>query len=181
MKVKDLKTGAEYLVNRSQNWTDSTYSSDTLRVRYQGSIVAHWKRDKVNGGWIPQKYASTSSVFGYTTHGVLVEILDHVTGEVKEQGVVSLASIRGAWEPTWKMVQENRARRDAERKAAEDARNAGRNRVGVVLAKAAQFLGLKPYSNLVSDAYKTNHVMIDVNLLDAMLTELEKHDWKYEQ
>lgn len=173
MKLKDIKVNGEYLSNGRQNWV--TYRYDATRVRVLNLEVARWRADG-KGGW----RKNTGGLTGTT--GLIVEVLHKETGEVQGQMVVTLASLRGEWAPTWKRVEDNHNSRIAFQEKQQKAKDAARDRVGIVLAKVKSFLGLtSDYETmrLVQDDYKMEKVLINVEFLDAMITELDKQGWKY--
>lgn len=174
MKLKDLVVGTEYLSNGRQNWNTGVY--DATRVKITDLVVGYWK-------WKDGKLVNSP---GYSTSmkGLRVQVLDKKTGEVKGEGVVTLASLRGEWATTYAKVDKTNSDRIAAQKAADAQRHAARDRVGIVMAKVKSFLGLTSDHEtyrLVHDAYKTDKVMINVEFLDAMITELDKQGWTYKK
>lgn len=173
MKLKDLVVGTEYLSNGRQNWNTSVY--DSTRVKITDLVVGRWK-------WKDGKLVASS--FSTAMSGLRVQVLDKKTGEVKGEGVVTLASLRGEWATTSAKVEKTHSDRVAALNAAEAHRHAARDRVGIVMAKVKSFLGLTSdheVYGLVQDVYKTDKVMVNVEFLNAMITELDKQGWKYKK
>lgn len=171
MKKKDLVVGKEYLSNGKQDWTIGLY--DATRVRILDLDVSVWR-------WKDGKLEKTTFSTGLT--GLRVEVLDKNTGEVKGIGVVTLASLRGEWAPTYGRIKKNHEDRIQAQENASAYRTAARDRIGILMAKVKSFLGLTSdyeVSKLVTDVYKTDKVMINASFLDAMITELDKQGWTY--
>lgn len=171
MKKSELVVGKEYLSNGRQDWNTSTY--DATRVRITNLEIGSWKWS--NGTLL-------SSSLSTAMKGLRVEVLDKKTGEVKGEGVVTLASLRGEWEPTFAAVQKRYDDRIKFQNDSAARHQAARDRVGILMAKVKSFLGLtSDYETMrhVQDVYKEEKVMISVAFLDAMITELDKQGWKY--
>jgi hypothetical protein len=172
MKKKDLVVGKEYLSNGRQDWNTSIYNAD--RVKIVSLETGSWKWQ--NGILVPTTLSSSMK-------GLRVRVLDKKTGEEKGEAVVTLASLRGEWEPTFAAIQKNHNDRIQAQEAAYARRNAARDKVGILMAKVKSFLGLTSdyeTSKYVADIYKENKVMISADFLDAMITELDKQGWKYQ-
>lgn len=171
MKKKDLVIGKEYLSSSRQDWHVSTW--DTHRVRIVDLEVKKWR-------WQNGKLVSGYGTFAST--GLRAVKLNTATGAVEGEMVVTLASLRGEWEPTIAAVKaaaENRKKLAAEQQAKENER---KNRLGIVLAKARQWLGISEFNPLIKENYSNKAtVVVDVDLFDAMVTELEKQGWTYEK
>lgn len=173
MKKKDLVIGKEYLSSSRQDWQVSTW--DTHRVRITDLEVKKWR-------WQAGKLEVAPSWMSTGRTGLRAVKLNTVTGEVESEMVVTLASLRGEWEPTIvavKAAAENR-KKIADEKYAKDKER--KNRLGVVLAKARQWLGISEFNPLIKENYSNKAtVVVDVDLFDAMVTELEKQGWTYEK
>lgn len=171
MKKNELVIGKEYLSNGRQDWNTSIY--DATRIKIVSLETGSWKWQ--NDHLVPSYLSSAMK-------GLKVQRLDKKTGEVKGEIVVTLASIRGAWEPTFAQIEKNHTDRIAAQEAAAARKQAARDRVGVLLAKVKSFLGLTSNyetARYVEDAYKTGKVLVSIDFLDAMITELDKQGWTY--
>jgi 5-hydroxyisourate hydrolase-like protein (transthyretin family) len=171
MKKSDLVVGKEYLSNGRQNWITSIY--DATRVQVLSLEAGSWK-------W--QNGHLVASTMSSAMKGLRVRVLDKKTGEEKGETVVTLASLRGEWEPTFAKVQQNHDDRIQAQENATARRTAARDRVGILMAKVKSFLGYTSdyeTSKCVTDVYKEDKVMISVDFLDAMITELDKQGWTY--
>lgn len=171
MKKSELVVGREYLSNGRHDWNTSVY--DVARIRIVDLTVGRWSWK--NGRLIASNFSSAMT-------GLRVEALDKKTGEVKGETVVTLASIRGEWEPTFAKIQETYDARIKLQNESADRHQKARDRVGIVMAKVKSFLGLTSdyeTSKLVRDDYKARTVVVDIDFLDAMITELDKQGWTY--
>lgn len=111
MKSSEIKVGMELLQARGNDWDDKPWNCS--RVKVLNTKVAHWYRNSKTGNqWQDNGYKSDYSGWGgtsrRTTYGVIVQLLDKETGAVQGEKIVTLASLRGEWEPTWKAVKERR-------------------------------------------------------------------------
>ena len=171
MKKKDLVIGKRYFYSTRQDWHVSTW--DTHCVEIVDLEVKKWR-------WQAGKLVPSGYMIGNT--GLRALKINSVSGVVEGEMVVTLAGLRGEWEPTITAVKaaaEKRKKLADEQKAQEDAR---KNRLGVVLAKARQWLGVSEFNPLIKENYSNKAtVVVDVDLFDAMVTELEKQGWTYEK
>lgn len=170
MKAKDLVIGKEYLSNATQSWvTDSFHGfRGTHRVRLLDTKVGTWN---IRNG----EFMQVSSY--RAMRGLRAETLDPTTGEVTGKEIVTLASIRGEWEPTWKLVQENIAIQRKLREQEAAARDALNNRFGAVF-HITEKLGLKRFQHVNS---RYNNVEVDLDVFHAMAEELEKQGWVFKK
>jgi 5-hydroxyisourate hydrolase-like protein (transthyretin family) len=171
MKKSDLVVGKEYLSNGRQDWNTSVY--DATRVQVLSLETGSWKWQ--NGKLIVSHMSSAMK-------GLRVRVLDKKTGEEKGETVVTLASLRGEWEPTYAKIQKNHDDRVKLQQESNARRQNARDKVAILMAKVKSFLGLtSDYETMrhVQDAYKEDKVMISVAFLDAMITELDKQGWTY--
>lgn len=164
MKKKDLVVGTEYYSQSHKDWEFTSWG--VRRVRVLDTNVQKWKWDHV-----AKRYLTTTYSSGKT--GLLVMELD-VTGKEQGQTVVTLASLRGEWEPTWKKVQANREQRDAFQKKHDQEVLTLRHRVQKVVAYGLQVFG----KGVRSNAYDSQ-IIVDVELFAAMTKALDEMNWKY--
>lgn len=163
MKKSELKVGTEYYVCPSQDWLSTEW--DVKRVRITNTEHGKWKWDGIN-----REYRSTTYSTGRS--GIVVEELHKETGLVIGQTVVTLASIRGEWEPTAKEVEERRVAKRQHQKDADTKNKILIQEAGKAVAMAQQ-MGI---TGVKTDAYGRK-VEVHPAIMQAMLLKLESIGW----
>ena len=170
MKAKDLDVNGEYLSNRlNRDWETNTYTGfdtpmrgDVRRVRVLEPVTRHYRFNEKS-----RQYEATRESWGTTT-GLLVAVLHPETGDFVGNAVVSASSIRGPWESTWAMVQDNRARRAALVSQERQAYEASRARVLSALGRIEAATGRSGMY-----VYDSDRAVVNVNVLEAVADLLD--------
>jgi hypothetical protein len=174
MKQKDLVIGTEYLTNSSTDWKDSRWSERCVRVVDTEVAWYYWRM-----GELVKSDHKPSTMFCAATKGVLVDVLTKENGLIVERRAVALAHIKGEWSKTFAEVL---AYRQAKNKAFEETNAAAKmisDKIGTVVAKARSAFGLTDY--MVRKMYGHDKIEVSVDVFAAMVAELDKQGWSYEQ
>ena len=168
MKAKDIKQGAEYFSCAVRDWEANTYTGMS-----HGAVARVRVVDPVPGPWTTEKGGTLVKRAGYgyrTRNGVLVDLLNHETGEVVRRSVVTTASLRGPWKETWETVQDN-ARKAREAREARNAEHAaGLKRVEDALSALGSLADFHTGA-YVQDA---NRAVVSVFVLERIIARLRE-------
>ncbi len=171
MKASEIATEAILYYDPSTRWTEGHNRPDTPKVKVLDPVPRHWAWDSPAG-----QYRDIGRRSMIATYGILVEILEsgRSPGLVGRQKIAVLGSLRGPYEQVAPKVDEARRVRQGAASAKRVGDGARNDRLLAAIDTASRL------KIAATGIYPFTMVQIPIEQFEAMVSELDAGNWRYE-